>query len=45
MNRLLLGSTALVAASALFGGAAYAQAKKAEPIQIEIGGYFQAFYH
>jgi outer membrane protein OmpU len=44
MNKFLLGTTALVAASTLFGGGAFAQAKKAEPIKLEIGGYFQAFY-
>ena len=41
MKKVLLGSTALVAASIVAGSVAPAQA--AEPITLSLGGYYQAF--
>jgi outer membrane protein OmpU len=41
MKRILYGTTAMVAAGMLMGGTAYAQAK---PVELKIGGYFDAAY-
>ena len=43
MRKVLLGSTALVAAGMMAGSGAPAQA--AEPIQLSLGGYFRAYVH
>jgi len=43
MKHLLFGTTALVAASIVAGGA-NAQAKPAEKIKLGVGGYFQAYF-
>ena len=42
MRKVLLGSTALVAAGLVAGASAPAQA--AEPIKLSLGGYYQAFF-
>ena len=42
MRKVLLGSTALVAAGLVAGTSAPAQA--AEPIKLSLGGYYQAFF-
>ena len=42
MRKVLLGSTALVAAGMLAGSGAPAQG--AEPITLSLGGYYQAFF-
>jgi hypothetical protein len=43
MRNLLLGGTALVAAGAVAAGAPQ-QANAADPIQLEVGGYYDFFY-
>jgi predicted porin len=45
MKKVLFGTTALVAAGLASAGAAVAQDKKDAPIQMSVGGYFDAAYH